>query len=172
MTQAQWLFEAMALSKKEKAQREFALELFKQGTLTLRTTLIRLLGLDVGVDVVDDAEYKESHPDAPTPFVPLSMYTGRPEFLKVMLERQEEYREAEVARQSGRTADLDKLNEALMNLDVGDLEPIFSGHNSADPFERWNSPETQQMLRDLGISVVEDDSKHERAVDDPDSTDE
>jgi hypothetical protein len=177
MTHGQWLFEAQALRKKEedalKGRDELVSAVFKASHRAFRETLIALLGLFIGAkrkrrpveddattdldeDVSDDAsdveEVAAEEEEVRTPFLPLVYYLARPDMLNDMLAEDAEDRAAEEAAED---KNLDLLNEQLMSLEEGDLEPLLTGQLSNDPYERWASPQMQQMLKELGVEVTD-----------------
>lgn len=149
MSYDMWMFEALALRKKEEQWLEtmgkVTTEVFQSGFKAFRENVIYLLGLNIG------AGQRKEDSDM-TPFLPLNMYLGDPGVMKEMLERE---KNEEATTKASSDTELDSLNERLMKLEAGDLEPIFTGIHSSDPMERWHSPEYQAMLRDAGIEVVE-----------------
>jgi hypothetical protein len=40
-----------------------------------------------------------------------------------------------------------------MDLDMGDLEPVFQGANSSDPFERWMSKDNVELMKAMGVEL-------------------
>ena len=149
MSYGQWMFEAAALRRKDRLEREWQQklteEIFKSSVKSLREVMIHVLGLHIGAGKGKDGE--------PTPYIPFALYCGRPEFLEEMIKKDE----ADEKLVDALDQDQDSLHEGLANLDSGDLEPIFSGALSDDPLERWRSKENQEFLKSIGIDLVDND---------------
>lgn len=145
MNHAQWLFEATALRKKEREEAEkhdhLIRAIFTASRKTLRELLVHILGLNIG------AGKPEGDSDL-TPYIPLTLYTGRPDVMNEMMEREKNQEKMKDALDN---ENLDQLNDSLMNLDAGDLEPLFTGALSSDPFERWLAPDNLENLRAVGV---------------------
>lgn len=150
MSHIQWVFEGLALRKKEREERKERMQLvssvFNESIKAFREIVISLLGLNVGAGTRDEGEL--------SPYIPLINYVAKPELLKAMLDSDAK---AEASKSALKDESLDELNKNFMeDFDAGDLEPIFSGILSEDPFERWSSPEHQQDLMNAGVEVLED----------------
>lgn len=147
MTHAQWIYMAEVFQRREEKEREernvLINEVYKASTRGLREMLVRLLGLNIGAG-------KAEEEGALTPFIPLVCTMSRSGILEELMKRDEE---EEVIVAATNDENVDVVNDALMNLDAGDLEPIFAGQNSENPIERWQSDEHQAMLRALGVTV-------------------
>lgn len=175
MTHAQWVAMGDIFFREEKRQRDaqagLITHVYSRFFKDLQDTLIYLLGLNLGAGSPgdkDEADTKgdvstgdggtsaetrpaETSPNAITPFNPLVVLLARPEMLKVLLGK-EGRKENETKLNDKETG---KLVDALMDIDLGDLEPVVNtGYYSSDPIERWKSPEHQALLKALGVEVV------------------
>jgi len=144
MNYVQWVWEFESLKRRElqdhKNKMELVESVFMAASKTFRETLISLLGLNIGTG------------GKPETFVPLVYSSGRAETVSELMKLDEAGLSTDIAVQNEQ---FDTLNDRLRGMDFGDLEPVFSGALSPDPHERWNSPENQQMLRDLGIELFD-----------------
>lgn len=163
LTHSQWLFMAEAFSRREKQEAErqgrLVSAVFKAANRSFRDTLIYLLGLHIGAGKPKKVEAKEGgesedEEDELTPYIPLVGLLAKPELIEELLRRE---KEEETAAEVLDDENLGELHDQLMNLEAGDLEPIFSGKNSSDPFEQWYSQDNQEMLRAIGVDIVSDD---------------
>lgn len=148
MSYLQWHVEALAIRRKERDEREernkLVTDVYKAAYNGLREMAIRILGLHIGAGKAKEGE--------PTPFRSLLPFIAREGMMEeLMAAEADEKTQADALN----NPDLDALADSLMDFDVGDLEPLFTGANSDDPDERWNSPEHQAMLRSLGIEIVD-----------------
>lgn len=155
MNHAQWLYEATILRQKEERDLDRVREVFKAGANAFREGLVHLLGLNIGAG---NPEILENGEKGSSPFVPLIAFCGRPEVVDEMLKKHAEHQatNGEGGGPSANNDALGVLNDSLMDLDIGDLEPLFTGINSEDPSERWASEEHQSLLKSLGIDVKKD----------------
>lgn len=150
MNHVQWVFMAKAFKRKEEQEQErlshTVAEIFKVSQRSLREMLIHLLGLNIGAG--------RPEPGEPTPYIPLTALITRPEVMEELLKRESDEKHEEEALDSSSLTD---VNEGLMNLDLGDLEPVFSGQNSDDPFERWMSEPNMGLMKAIGVELYEGD---------------
>lgn len=149
MNHVQWAFMAEAFRRKEAHEQErlanIITEVFTASQRSLRELLIHLLGLNIGAG--------KAKTEGSTPYYPFATLVARPEVMEHLLKRNSDNEvEENVLADKG----LDELNENLMNLEVGDLEPVFSGQNSNDPYVRWTSEQNLHMLQSMGIDLVDD----------------
>lgn len=148
MSRMQWLIEAVALRKREdeekKRQSDVVTEVYKAASKTFRETLIHILGVNIGAGKAKEGE--------PTPYIPLVATMGRGEVIEELLKRESDEKHL---TESLDDSNLDKFNEDLMGLDLGDLEPVFSGSNSDDAFERWKAPDNVELMRAMGVELHE-----------------
>lgn len=148
MTYAQWLIEAAALQKREDGEREerqnMALEIYKAAARTFRETLIHVLGANIGAGKAEEGE--------PTPYIPLMTTLARGEVVEELLKRESDEKQASEVLDD---ENMDQFAEELMNIDMGDLEPVFKGKNSDDPFERWASKDNVELMKQMGVELHE-----------------
>ena len=154
MSHMQWLIEAKALHKKEIKERDERIKLTKEvyeaASMSFRDILVHILGLNIGAGKQVEGK--------PVPFIPFMPLVAKPEVVEELMKRESEEIEISNALED---RGLSEVNDALMDLDMGDLEPIFSGKNSDDPIERWMSEDNQRALKEMGIEVKDRDPKVE-----------
>lgn len=150
MSHLDWLFMYESYRKREEEARkersDIINEVYRASTKAFRDTLIYVTGANYGAG-------RAKTPDGPTPFIPLLFTFADPEVVEELTKRESE---DTVEENVMTNPAIDELNEALMELDDADLEPIFTGANSDDPFERWASKDTQAALRMLGVDTAQD----------------
>lgn len=143
MTYAQWMFEALALKKREADEAEVTSSLISAFSRILRETLIGVLGLGL-VKPKPDAK-----PEDGTAFVPASFIMGRPEMLKHFLEDMKKEEKTEDALNDEA---FEAFSAKLAKGDVGDMDPLIVGHSGpVDPGAFWASAGAKQMLASMGI---------------------
>lgn len=153
MTEAMWMFEALALRERDKQEKERLDSYFKVGVRLFRQTLIKLLGLDRGLNKLE-LGVVESDPDAPMPFVPFVFFAGRPDAVKHIMEKEDE---AERMGEAVNDKGFDELSEQLAKADIGDMMPLL------DEFKRLDSDQAiledaafQNMMKSLGVVISDD----------------
>lgn len=140
MTQAQWLAEAIFLRKQEKDQLELTRQVFKEGVKALREVLVSVLGSNIGAG-------RKKNEDGTSQYLPFVLYVTKPEILDEMIKRDEAGVEAE-------NKTLDDLNDFLMGMDDGDLEPLF---DDTEMLRREQAAIDRASLEKLGVDLQEGD---------------
>ena len=142
----QWVFMAEAFKKREQEEQErqtkLVTDVYKAATRTFREVLVHIIGSHIGAGEKVEGEM--------TPFLPLLPLIANSEVMEELYKRESEgKKEVEVLENEG----IDDLNEGLMNLDMGDLEPVFRGENSEDPFERWFAEQNVDTMKAMGVEL-------------------
>jgi hypothetical protein len=139
MTYAQWLWEYEAARKKEEEDINNTMEVLK----LLKITLIRLLGLDLLVDKLDE--------EVPgTSYTPMSLMVSRREVVDTIFKKLEE--EA-VIQKTMNNDEFEQLSAAIARGEnVGDMDPIVSDIQQDTVKELLRKEE----LEAIGIKVVDE----------------
>lgn len=147
MTDAQWVFEFQALQRKEEMERKVEVEMLKTGARIFRDTLITVLGLHLFPGEVG----AEREGDGPPPFTPATLLFSNHHLLKMAVEQLEKKTKDEDAMSRAQSdAAFEEFSQRLARGDVGDMDPILLGADVPNAY--WNSEETQQMLKLLGVT--------------------
>ena len=148
MNWEQWLFEALAIKKKEEAEVEYQTTMATGAFEALQKMLISLLGLDAFAPKSENSKLPK--------VLPLSMIIGHPEVLNALME-------AAKKDEGEQSASEDETFEALSSQlhqqlktgssDLpGDMVPLLTDENFAlDRNAYWNSIDVQQMLGSMGV---------------------
>lgn len=160
MTDAEWVFEAEALRRKEQAENDMQLATFKANARVLRETLIGVLGLhifapkdaggeaDVAVDETpgDGAEAK-----VPS-FMPAVFLFGNHHLLAKQIEQKQE---EGFATDAMNDEAFEAFSQKLAQGDFSDLDPVHFG-GGGDNY--WNTTEGRAALARLGVVPREADA--------------
>jgi hypothetical protein len=147
MTRAQWVMEYIGLQNRESDLSDTIGAIYKNSFRGLRDLFIMLLGLKFKNAPID------ADPDAFPEFTPMSLLVGRPDVIKLFMEKEEKEEAAEVATTDEQ---FDEWSKKLAAGDYSDMDPIVTDSMlNPDPNARWHSEEMQQSLRALGIKIVD-----------------
>ena len=107
MNDAQWIFEAYALNKRQADEEKMQISILQ----AQRQMLSRLLGLDLVQRVGEESDQ----------FIPLSILCGQPEVMKAVLEEAEAESKIPSALED---PEFDEMSERMAMGDFSDLIPI------------------------------------------------
>jgi hypothetical protein len=146
MTEAQWLWEFLALQEKESQQIDLVTEVLK----ATKKMLTKLLGLDLVKEAMTEEELKEAGDDIAIPF---ALIAGRREFIQHIMEKVEN--KSKVAKAMTDT-DFDAMSAAIAKGEIGDMDPILD----TSDVERILASARQKELKDVGITIVDSVNKN------------
>jgi len=152
MNWEQWLFEALAIRKKEDAAAKTHYDTIKTVLETLQHMAINLLGLNAFSNA-SEAEGKTS--DLPK-IIPLAMMVGHPEVLNALMEQSQKDVSEKKAGENEAFEDFSaQLHQQLKTgaSDLpGDMIPILTEEDfQLDHNAYWNSVDVQEMLQNMGV---------------------